>query len=327
MAALNGHVECLEKLLTCSADPNKATTDIGCTPVYSAAQHGHVDIVTVLLAHNADPNQARTDNGKTALHAAALQGGLSAAHLLVVHGANTAAVDFSGNVPSFYAAQNGHQCVAEWLNAVATWSWLRVAAALRMHPRITLLLQEGRLDPDDRVMFPAAEIIATIAASAASPAELPWEDAFPTCQTTIARVRDASFGWKCSTQWLYHANVRDVVFAVLVVADRLEKCRANINAADAADAAMCDCEEFPAKVHCGKCDLLFCNECDAGAHARGTRKAHVRVPIKEHMHGEGEGEGGGADPAAPVHAPLLPPELWLFIMHFFQRSWWRAVDA
>ena len=53
-------------------------------------------------------------------------GGLSAAHLLVVHGANIAAADFSGKAPSFGAAQNGLQSPAEWLNAVATWSPLRI---------------------------------------------------------------------------------------------------------------------------------------------------------------------------------------------------------
>ena len=164
------------------------------------------------------------------------------------------------------ATGQGHQPLADWLHAVATWSPLRVAAALRMHPCITCLLQQGRLDPDDRDTFPAAEIMATIAASTAKPTDLPWENAPPTCNTTIKLVLDASFGWKYSTHQLYHANVKKAVFAVLVVADRLE--------------------------------------IDAGV----------------------EDAAAAAAAAAPDHAPLplLPPELWLFIMHFFQRSWWRA---
>ena len=158
-----------------------------------------------------------------------------------------------------------HWPLAEWLNAVATWSPLRVAAALRMHTCITFLLQQGRLDPDDRVTFPAAEIMAAIAASTATPAELPWENALPTCQTTIKLVRGASFGWKYSTHQLYHANVKKAVFAVLVVEDRLEQAgRARDNTA-----------------------------------------------------------GAASPDYAPL--PLLPPELWLFIVHFFQRLWWGVV--
>lgn len=47
----------------------------------------------------------------------------------------------------------------------------------------------------------------------------------------------------------------------------------------------------------------------------------------------GEGVGGdrdaeavaGDDTLVPLPLlPVLPPEIWLFIMHFFQRSWWPA---
>lgn len=41
----------------------------------------------------------------------------------------------------------------------------------------------------------------------------------------------------------------------------------------------------------------------------------------------GDAAAAAADADAPGHAPLplLPPELWLFILHFFQRSWWSMV--
>jgi len=265
MAAENGHVECLKLLLENNANPNLATLGVLFTPVYIAAKNGHAECLKLLLENNADPNLATTDDGATPLHAAASEGKLSAAQLLVVHGANIAAVDFSGGAPSFNATVYGHQQLAEWLDAVATWSPLRVAAALRMHACIAKLLQQGRLDPDDRVSFPATEIVAAIAASAASPAELPWENALPTCQTTIKLVRGASFGWKYSTHQLYHAAVRKAVVAVLLVEDRLGGMGRAIN-------------------HTADADALD------------------RAPL-----------------------PLLPPELWLLIMHFFQRSWWVVI--
>eukprot|EP00729_Bicosta_minor_P018207 gene18207-biopygen8454 len=157
-----------------------------------------------------------------------------------------------------------------------------------MHTCITFLLQQGRLDPDDRVTFPAVEIMAAIAASTATPAELPWENALPTCQTTIKLVRGASFGWKYSTHQLYHANVKKAVFAVLVVEDRLERVeRARGNTAGAASL---DCAPLP----------LLSKMTEAPVEDAGE----VEEPL-----------------------PLLSPELWLFIVHFFQRSWWRAYPS
>lgn len=47
------------------------------------------------------------------------------------------------------------------------------------------------------------DITFLFAASTASPAEFPWENPLPTCQTTIRLVHDASFGWKYSTHQLY----------------------------------------------------------------------------------------------------------------------------
>ena len=220
----------------------------------------------VLLEHNANPNQ-RTNDGATPLLTAALKNNVLAVRLLVVHGANMAATTAFNHTPADVAAQLGHQPLAEWLASVATWSPLRVAAALRMHTCITFLLQHGRLDPDDRIKFPAKEIMAAIAASTAAPAKLPWENGLPICKATVTLVHDASFGWKYSAHQLYHTNVKNSVFAVLLVVGRFERRGRAID--NTADAAAADAQD--------------------------------KKPL-----------------------PLLPPEIWLFIMHFFQRSWWSV---
>ena len=67
MAAQKGHVDVVTALLEHNADPNKAMTDDGATPLAVAAQKGHVDVVTVLLQHNADANKTAID-GATPLH-------------------------------------------------------------------------------------------------------------------------------------------------------------------------------------------------------------------------------------------------------------------
>eukprot|EP00729_Bicosta_minor_P032701 gene32701-biopygen23496 len=70
----------------------------------------------------------------------------------------------------------------------------------------------------------------------------------------------------------------------------------------AATVPLCDCKEFPAKVHCDNCNLYYCDDCDAGTHARGARKAHVRIPIKEHLSAGGGGEGAGEKASmCPIH--------------------------
>ena len=76
----------------------------------------------------------------------------------------------------------------------------------------------------------------------------------------------------------------------------------------AAVVPLCDCEEGPVTVHCGKCNVSACDDCDAGAHLKGARKAHVRIPIKEHLGGVGGAEsGGGKALMCPIHKdyPLI----------------------
>ena len=85
-----------------------------------AAANGHVDCLKILLQNNASLNQATTTDGVTPLHAAAGNGELSAAQLLVVHGASIDAVTAFNDTPFSDAAEEGHQHLAEWLNAVAT---------------------------------------------------------------------------------------------------------------------------------------------------------------------------------------------------------------
>lgn len=83
------------------------------------------------------------------------------------------------------------------------------------------------MDPDaDDTPQPAAmvqELLAAIATSKAAPAALPWQDAPPICKDTIKLVVAATRGWSRATHWLHHGKVREAVFAVLVVAGRLEK--------------------------------------------------------------------------------------------------------
>eukprot|EP00729_Bicosta_minor_P006641 gene6641-biopygen28941 len=73
--------------------------------------------------------------------------------------------------------------------------------------------------------------------------------------------------------------------------------------------SLCECDEDSIAVHCNKCNQNYCDDCDRIVHAKGRRKKHIRIPIKEHMAGA-QNDGGGAAAevvVCPIHAsyPLL----------------------
>ena len=53
-AACDGHLDVVQALVAAKADVNKATTDIGITPLLIAAKNGHLDVVQALVAAKAD---------------------------------------------------------------------------------------------------------------------------------------------------------------------------------------------------------------------------------------------------------------------------------
>ena len=339
-AAAGGHIDCVTLLLGHEADPNQVTNTDGMAPVYMAAGGGHAGVIRVLLEHNADPNHMDTETGTTPvlvsvtcghvdavkvlleygadpnlrnnpisnqatakdetplhtlIHAAVRGGGygsrgsssLQMAQLLVVFGADLRRVDSHSDTPADIAEKNGQELLAEWMNAVDGWSPLRVAAALRMHNVILFHLQRGYTIVSNL----DDQWKEAIAAAESKPADLPWGGALQICHTTSKLVRDASVGWKYTTHTLYHTSLRGVVHAVLRVASRL--------------------------VH----DFHAQQEQVGGVNASnidgdGANEATTVLTVVD-------GELDGANVDAPL--PLLPPEIWFFIMIFFQRSWWAAV--
>uniref|UniRef100_A0A1J3EK05 Ankyrin repeat-containing protein n=1 Tax=Noccaea caerulescens TaxID=107243 RepID=A0A1J3EK05_NOCCA len=74
VAAKQGHLEVLKKLL--DTFPNLAmTTDLSCTTaLHTAATQGHIDVVNLLLETDSNLAKIAKNNGKTALHSAARMG-------------------------------------------------------------------------------------------------------------------------------------------------------------------------------------------------------------------------------------------------------------
>ena len=87
-AALHGHKEIAELLITNGADVN-ATTAWGSTPLHKAAQNGHKEIVELLIAKGADVNAKDNRLRKTPLDVAIMRKHAEIADLLRKHGGKT----------------------------------------------------------------------------------------------------------------------------------------------------------------------------------------------------------------------------------------------
>ncbi|XP_056110697.1 cortactin-binding protein 2 [Rhinichthys klamathensis goyatoka] len=82
-SAVNGHHGCVKALVKCEADLEKECLQ-GRTPLYLACEQGHVECVKVLLDAGADRSHVTTNNC-TALHAAVSSGHVGPLKLLLHH--------------------------------------------------------------------------------------------------------------------------------------------------------------------------------------------------------------------------------------------------
>lgn len=145
-------------------------------------------------------------------------------------------------------------------------------------------------------------------------------------------------GWMHGRHWLYHAEVKEVVFSVLIVANRLRK-KGNAGYLeeekekeggdgnnDGAEADACQAgpkkptlcyihNGKPLDVYCADCNVLVCAMCGLLDH-----RTHKFVPVEEAVGEERKHIDWLTAEAAVL--PILPPEIWLFTMNLFQRTWW-----
>ena len=166
------------------------------------------------------------------------------------------------------------------------WSPLRVGASCRMHADIAVALNIGEMDPD--ADSTPAEMMAAVAAAKAVPASLGLPAELGICPITTKMVIAATRGWGPRRHLLHHVLVRKAVHATLLVSQRLV--RRN------------DAERVAAENSC---------------HGVGTGAGDVSASADSEA-----AEVSDQELAAMEQLPLLPPELWIFIMGFFQRSWW-----
>ena len=113
LAAQNGHLAAVQKLLGQGADKDK-TRDDGASPLWIAAQNGHLAVVQYLLEQGADKDKAK-NTGATPLYVAAQEGHLIVVQYLLEHGADKDKAKNDGVTPLHIAAQEGHTAVVQCL--------------------------------------------------------------------------------------------------------------------------------------------------------------------------------------------------------------------
>merc|ERR1712166_65755 len=106
-AAMNGHSESVQLLLTARANPNAANNKKN-TPLHEAARKGENESAQLLLTAKANPNAANTVK-YTPLHGAAANGHSGALKLLLTAKANPNAATIFKATPLHEAAMNGQK--------------------------------------------------------------------------------------------------------------------------------------------------------------------------------------------------------------------------
>lgn len=115
----------------------------------------------------------------------------------------------------------------------------------------------------------------------------------------------ATTGFNCGTcQHCCSTKASDLVSVPFLGKRGMGK--VNEEAAKGAKRPMCDCEEESIAVHCDTCGKGYCDDCDATVHAKGARKKHARIPIKEYLSSKrGAGGGGTAGGAGASAADFM----------------------
>jgi hypothetical protein len=114
LAAKEGHIKAVNKLISAGADVNQADDQQGFTPLETAAEQGHLEVVQALLAKGADVNQKV--QGFPPLYVAAQNGHATVVETLLAKGADVSQ-EVLGLTPLQAAEARGHGEVVKVLSA------------------------------------------------------------------------------------------------------------------------------------------------------------------------------------------------------------------
>ena len=114
VAALRGHLEIAEFLISKGAEVNAKTRGLEWTPLHMAALSGHEDVAILLVANQAEID-ASSSTGNTPLHEAAGKGHITIVELLVSNGADVNAKNRLDSPPMHLAGRADHLDIVDYL--------------------------------------------------------------------------------------------------------------------------------------------------------------------------------------------------------------------
>ena len=192
-------------LLGAGADVNKAKTNNGQTPLFTASWHRHAEVVEMLLGAGADVDKATTDVGATPLLAASWTlndaAALAMVQLLAMAGANLEQVADDGRTAAMNAADTDKPLAAAWLDSVAALSPVQICVARGNGAGLEALLRRQECDP-----FARTDGTPALAELAAGNRPL------------LRLCREVRSKWAPSRHRLFHPAHRSTVVCLLLVA-------------------------------------------------------------------------------------------------------------
>lgn len=116
-AAFNGHSEIVIYLLDAGAEIDRRDY-LDRTALLYGATGPFPETVKILLDRGADPNTVDSDEHFSPLMHAASEGNLEVVKVLIASGADKSLKDVDGDDAAFFAMQNGHMQVLDYLKSV-----------------------------------------------------------------------------------------------------------------------------------------------------------------------------------------------------------------
>ena len=332
------------QMLKLGADPNLAIDDsmydASINPIWEAAERGNRRILSDLLLHGADPDPTTTDTGESPLTTAASLGHSEVAGLLILFGAARHTVTFGHvgfHTASVLAERAGHSHLGFWLKAQldpttsettssirglevprncgvypdlmrlhGSWSRTVIGVGCRLNRELRYLLRRGRIDPDGGGAKGCLQI--RHVANTASP----WGAMAKSgaAAGAAAAAGDAVGAGEASAG--AYAGGAAAASGLIPINEPKEIDAATVKLALQATSG------WAPKTH-----WLH--------HSAARAAVHTCLAVSERLHRAGVGQGVvGSVVNKPRNGggaalPLLPPEMWITILGFVQRSFWAVV--
>ena len=204
----------------------------------------------------------------------------------------------------------------------------------RLYADAALMLREGIAEPPQD---PAGQAALLRIASEVPP----WEPSRPVCRATVQLARDAVRSWSPARHWLHHARHRQTVVTVMLTAERLRRrplASSRPYPQPHPIEAPAPATTAPPQQQTSSVLAVYSGSAVSPivqspmlpspmlADVRSTAASTVAT-ASEAGGAREESAVEGASAAAEPLMPLMPPEMWVYILKFVLRSHFPSVST